>query len=233
MITIPSLGLSLDSGSPLRCGRNDKINCWTNNFEMLERWSIGVIVQGLRSYSLQHSNTPSLHFSKAEHFKSFWQPENYLIYCLSYRYYVDTNTIASSAKTIPIHCLMVSVSCKNSTAQAILSMGYNADSEAMIETGPFETANRKHSAPKKPSTPAVAAKATPLGCVSNRKSIKNKTTTERKMPPITSYTMALLGSMYRVVILGTKLHSPQHINVPKVGKTHAFICITPRIFDPG
>jgi hypothetical protein len=47
------------------------------NFGALEYWSIGVMTKGLMSF-FQHSNTPVLHYSKAETFKNFWQPLNYL-----------------------------------------------------------------------------------------------------------------------------------------------------------
>ncbi len=142
---------------------------------------------------------------------------------------VDTNTTARTAKIMPNPCLMVTVSFKKMMAKLTLKIGYNADSGAMIETGPLETANRKHKAPTKPTNPANPAKAIPFGCVSSRKFIKPRTKSDSTMPPITSYTTALFGSMYLVVILGIKLHNPQQINVPTVGKIHSFIYTTPLI----
>jgi len=38
------------------------------------------MTKGLMSF-FQHSNTPSLHYSKAETFKNFWQPLNNLFIC--------------------------------------------------------------------------------------------------------------------------------------------------------
>ena len=79
---------------------------------------------------------------------------------------VDTNTTARTAKNIPRPCLIVTVSFKKMMAKLTLKMGYNADSGAMMDTGPFETAKRKHRAPMKPTRPAIPAKAIPIGCVS-------------------------------------------------------------------
>ena len=56
---------------------------------------------------------------------------------------VDTKTTARTAKIMPNPCLIVIVSFKKNIARITLKMGYKADSGAMIETGPFETAKRK------------------------------------------------------------------------------------------
>src|SRR5210317_1286738 len=46
------------------------------NFGVLEYWSVGLMTKGLMSF-FQHSNTPSLQYSRAKIFKSFWRPLNY------------------------------------------------------------------------------------------------------------------------------------------------------------
>jgi hypothetical protein len=109
---------------------------------------------------------------------------------------------ARIANKIPNPCFMVMASFKNTIAKITLKIGYNDESGAMIVTGPFETASRKQRAPTKPNRPAIEARTIPLGCVSRRKFMKTNTMIARKRPPITSYIIALFGSMYFVVILG-------------------------------
>jgi len=47
---------------------------------------------GLMSLFFQHSNTPSLQYSKAETFKNFWQPLNYFFIGYDSEKFQLTNT---------------------------------------------------------------------------------------------------------------------------------------------
>jgi hypothetical protein len=51
----------------------------------------------------------------------------------------------------------------------------------------------------------------------------NKTIVATRTPPITSKSIALLGLIYLVVILGIKLQNPHRTNAPKVGNSQCFI----------
>ncbi len=50
----------------------------SNDFGVLECWSVGVVDIELGSYFLQHSNAPPLQYSKADTFNEILQPSNCL-----------------------------------------------------------------------------------------------------------------------------------------------------------